>query len=107
MPLSNPTKSGVSASGTYTGNGTASRAIPHGLGSIPTLVVIIEPISGRQFHIYKTMTVIRYSIHAAGVAGISGAVTTPDTTNFYVGVAAQYDLSANNNLSTYLWVAFP
>ena len=107
MPLGNPTKSGVSASGTYTGDNQANRAIPHGLGSIPSMVVIIEPVCGRQYHIQKTMTVIRYSYPAAGVVGLSDPVTTPDTTNFYVGNSTETTKSANAISSVYRWVAFP
>jgi len=93
-------KQALITSGTYTGDNNADRAIPHGLGLIPKIVFIVT--TSRNWRI------------ATGIGQISRlsdetqlAVTAPDATNFYVGNAASYDLSANWSTGpvVYTWVA--
>lgn len=86
--------------GQYTGDGTANRAIPHGLGATPKIVFINLP--GYYRCIYDLVDSVRYvSNNALG----AHAVTAMDSTNFYVGNAAEYNQSGNQNASTYTWVA--
>lgn len=87
--------------GTYTGNDAANRAIPHGLGSIPYLVVI-------QHNDAAYMGVLHYTdgyIHSPDAAG-HYTVTAMDITNFYVGNATDYGKSMNGNTNSYTWTAF-
>ena len=90
-------------SGTYTGNNTVNRAIAHGLGRIPKIVLIYESASYFYFH--------RITIGLAAVAYVNAAangniaVTAPDATNFYVGNATNYPTSANDSAGSYYWVA--
>lgn len=89
---------GLVGSGSYTGNNTANRAIAHGMGKAPVLVL---------FRIgYATLRIGEpgYIDYAPAVSVL--AVTTWDSTNFYVGNASYYDRSANATGSTYFWVAF-
>ena len=88
------------AQDTYTGNDTADRAIPHGLGVIPKFVAIA--------------TTLTWGLEFAGVAAVlyndaaalgAYAVTAPDATNFYIGNATSYARSLNSNGLTYYWVA--
>ncbi len=89
----------VVSSGSYTGNATVNRAIPHGLGVTPKLIYLVEESVVAFYHIIGALAEIRSST--------SGrlAVTIPDATNFYVGNATSYPQSANENLKVYDWVA--
>ncbi len=86
-------------SGSYTGNATANRAIPHGLAAVPEIVLMSFLNSGTLYSIFKGRTVI------ASELGASDPVTTPDATNFYVGNATEYNKSANVDTVSYFWVA--
>ena len=91
--------------GNYTGDDSANRAIAHGLGVVPSLVVIFETAgSGRYNLLVRGRANILGLYHAGAVA--SYAITAANTTNFYVGNAASYVNSGNNNGNTYYWVAF-
>jgi hypothetical protein len=91
-------------SGTYTGNASANRAVAHGLGRTPKMVIIARS---------TTYATIRHLI-VPGQIGFAGgvtnepvyAVTTWDSTSFYVGNASNYDLSSNDNGTGYNWVAY-
>lgn len=91
------------ASGSYTGNDTANRAISHGLGKVPKLIFFqatntIVEISGLS---------VRLGVYNAMISGLptyASAVTAADATNFYVGSAANYEYSGNGDTHTYYWV---
>ncbi len=98
----------VTSAGTYTGNSSANRAIPHGLAVTPKFVFIADTTAsdsagGSTYHL---ITGIARIYHTAGGANSSLGVTVMDGTNFYVGNATAYASSANNNAVTYSWVAF-
>lgn len=93
------------ASGTYTGNDTVNRAIPHGLGVTPKIVFIHEAVLG---DIWFRITDLRASLNWGNIeAATAGTfvVTIPNGTNFYVGNVSGYDRSANSNTVVYDWVA--
>lgn len=95
-------------SGSYTGDSTANRAIPHGLGVVPKLVLIMRNTAGAEsyvFRIYGDQAKIRDWYVGGTVAAGALDVTAPDATNFYVGNATSYDRSANYTGVAYVWVA--
>ncbi len=93
------------ASGSYAGNDSVIIAIPHGLGVVPKIVFIIEASCWAAI----IGAVIFSASDVDATHTIPGfktyAVTTPSSTNFYVGNATQYKLSGNGNGYTYYWVA--
>lgn len=93
----------IIASGTYTGDGTANRAISHGIGLKPKAVLINGNGGDRQFisMIYDMTVVIQTD--SAGFRTYT--VTDASTTNFYVGEASTPNYG-NRNGDTYKWVAF-
>ena len=99
MSLNNPATPGVSASyGSYVGNSTLNKAIPHGLGKIPSGVIWIHASAGGWIvggigSIFGLESNVQYAT----------AVTAPNATNFYVG---NDNKSANLNGQTYYWGAF-
>lgn len=90
----------IVTSGSYTGNDTADRAIPHGLGRIPSMVMINTASNIVHLRQPKGFTTWQYNDTSA-----SSAVTAATATNFYVGNAANYSLSGNLNATVYTWVA--
>lgn len=96
--------------GTYTGDGTANRAIAHGLGTKPKLVQIIEKTGANAPAMYWIETsndgAIIYSYATAGALTYVTGLTAMDATNFYVGKAGAYEETANGNTNTYSWVAW-
>ena len=107
MPIFNPSIPPVVAtSGTYTGNNTANRAIPHGLARIPNLVILTDRGNGYMWRIQGIQPTIIY-YHSAAAMGESGAVTAMDATNFYVGdgTVGSY-LAANRSPNGYSWSAY-
>jgi hypothetical protein len=108
MPLNNPTSEGAKCtSGSYTGNSSANRAIPHGLGYAPKWVYIYEDRGSEVAYVGILHT--GYSKYLAlsptpGIA-LTAAVTAADTTNFYVGNAGDYVGTMNYNAYVYYWVA--
>jgi len=89
-------------SGTYTGNSSANRAIPHGLGRIPKYVTISNTSIATIAYIFgNDPAKVQYA-----PAGASFAVTAMTATNFYVGNATEYAQSVNLNAATYYWIAF-
>jgi len=112
MPLNNPSAAVKITTGSYTGNDAANRAIPHSLSKVPKLVRIFEAViaggtegnlGDKTFALVAGYTRIKAT---PGGANSSLTMTAMDTTNFYVGHATSYDLSANANTKPYLWVAF-
>jgi len=102
MPLNNPAAVVEIKDGSYTGNSSVNRAIPHGLSKTPTLVLITgETDQTYKFWIHKGVA----KIYHHPVAAACLAVTAPDSTNFYVGNATQYNQSANLLNNVHYWVA--
>lgn len=90
-------------SGQYTGNSTADRAIPHGLGVAPKLVIISCTGLPGNIHWLNVGTYLNF-LSATGDEGYT--VAEWDATNFYVGDAGDYTKSGNWDTKTYNWVAF-
>jgi len=88
------------AYGTYAGNSTANRAIPHGMARIPRMIWINIPGVVRSYRVTKGYVYYEESTTSAVLA-----VTTATDTNFYVGNATNYGTSANLTGSTFDWVA--
>lgn len=94
------------STGTYTGNGDSSRAIPHGLGVVPTIVFVLSssnpaaPYRGRVFNIGTTSYL--YSDYGSYVEN----PTAMNSTNFYV-IESHYSRYNffNHNSTNYYWVA--
>ena len=89
--------------GSYSGNGTANRAIAHGLGITPKMVMITNVGAYIPFRIHGSYGAIFYVLAASQA---SHTVTAASSTNFYVGNATSYPNSANNSGTGYYWVAF-
>ena len=102
MPISNPATLGViSKAGTYSGNSTVNRAIPHGCGSTPK-IIFIERATAVRVIILGADGLLYY--HDDVYTG-TYTVTIPDSTNFYVGNATSYLRTGNMNAVAYRWVA--
>lgn len=98
--------------GSYTGNNTANRAVAHGLGTTPKVVIIIcvgtlSAADAGHFIINSGVGAISAIIYASATTTKEAhlSVTAPDSTNFYVGNATNYGNSANAGSETYYWVA--
>jgi len=89
--------------GSYVGNDTANRGIPHGLGTEPKLVALVR--HGADWDVLFIMIGNVYIAALRPTAGVH-AVDAPDDANFYVGNAANYETSGNKTGTTYDWVAF-
>ncbi|MBA7672843.1 hypothetical protein ES703_81030 [subsurface metagenome] len=109
MPLNNPTASGAASEGTYAGDNTANRFIPHGLPGTPKAVIIVSGHAGDDFG--DKLAIIKAGweriLYFAGGANSSLAVTAMDGTNFHVGNATSYELSQNLSGIDYYWITFP
>ena len=97
-----PTPS-ASASGTYTGNDAVNRAIPHGLGTTPKVVLIHVANMEFQYYLGRVSAFIKFM--QSGISSGDIAVTAIDDTNFYVGNATNYENSANKTTKDYYWTA--
>ena len=93
---------GVIASGSYTGNDTVNRAIPHGLDIIPKIILICVETDAYLFKIHQT----GFVSFLADSSRSMQSVTEFDDTNFYVGNIATYTQSGNSSALVYNWVAF-
>ena len=90
------------ASGTYAGDGSANKAIAHGLGRVPKFIILTNEVNATSMRIVESG-----KIHGLSEFGHDYlAVTAPTSTNFYVGNATSYPYSANNSVDTYNWVGF-
>lgn len=87
-------------SGSYSGDETANRAIGHGLGVTPKIILMTD--TSGWFFIFTNYGYIHY-IDLGHTESYD--VTDPDATNFYVGNAAHWAYSGNGSGSTYYWVA--
>lgn len=89
-------------SGSYIGNNTANRAIAHGLGIQPKIVLVWqENVIGTALFVLSGAAPQTQLIQN----GSSFAVTNSDDTNFYVGNAGSYAQSGNANTISYSWSA--
>ena len=85
--------------GTYTGDDTPNRPIPHLLSTIPKIVIIRNP-TYRVFMLFYNSPASIMQIGAD-----SYAVTPMNSLSFYVGNATEYAQSANFNGVFYCWIA--
>lgn len=90
------------SSGSYTGDATANRAIPHGLGITPK-IVFISATSGAFF--FRIITGLAKIIYINPATHGTHTVSVINNTNFYVGNSSDYTQSANFTTITYYWVA--
>ena len=88
--------------GSFVGDDSANRCIPHGLGVTPKIVVFHNGVDVRG-HIIQGAAIIEGKDNAAG--GGAYAVTAMDSTNFYVGNAGNLWFSANVSARTHYWCA--
>lgn len=101
MAVNNPPTSSLdSDTGTYTGDDTANRAIPHNLGRKPK-VVLIYGFSYFGYMLYEDDGIIHY----CGSTNGAKSVTTMTDTNFYVGNVANYSETCNKDTRDYYWTA--
>jgi len=87
------------ASGSYTGDSTLNRAIPHGLGSVPKYILI----SDRAYSFSQICEAGFIETDNGAVASIP--VTSWNSTNFYVGNSPSNGLGLNFSGNVYIWVA--
>jgi len=110
MQVRNPAIGLITSEGTFVGDNTANRAIPHSLGKTPQIVVLSETTGITTGHIFVIIRGRAYIFCAGSLAagGESGfhAITIPDNINFHVGNVANYHTSANFGTRAYYWVAF-
>ena len=93
-------------SGSFTGNSTVNRAIPHGLGRTPEYVFLVLWFSATQFHVGRLLSDGKiFGQEDDGTAIITLTVTAPDATNIYVGNATDYKNSFNYTGETTYWFA--
>lgn len=88
------------ATGTYTGDDSANKAIAHGLGIVPKIIFVYADLGLNACSIMGATPVIINSM-----AGSYFTVTAATSTNFYVGNVGNYPESANSNGVGYTWVA--
>lgn len=93
----------TSNTGSYTGNNTANRAIPHGLSSTPSLIVV-QRDDGTVVNVRTFGTDYVCTLEETNEVEFY-TVTAPDSTNFYVGSASSYTISCNASAYDYNWVA--
>lgn len=94
------------ATGTFTGNGTSSRQINHGMGKVPDFVLILHMTHADQYH----SGWLRYDPNVGktlGTAGQGGDEFTDawDTTKFYT-IDDDYRTKLNTDGGLYKWFAF-
>ncbi len=87
--------------GSYAGNSTANRAIAHGLGVVPKMIIITATngTTGYCSIILSSGIIIALASNHLGLS-----VTAATSTNFYVGNDTDY-LDSANGLLNYTWVA--
>jgi len=94
----------VATYGTYAGNDAANRAIPHGLGAVPTMVFICNTLGYDYiYRIVRGFGLIYWQSDTPGMG--TRLVTQVDDTNFYVGDGVNHTQSANASAggTTYAW----
>jgi hypothetical protein len=92
--------------GTYTGDSSANRAIPHGIGAVPSLVLIFDNTSGYDAVNYNIGASTGRIASRSTTSVFGYNVTLQSTTNFYVGNATNYTQSMNVTGNSYRWVAW-
>ena len=94
-------------SGNYTGNSSANRTIPHGLGETPKAVIILcrSAVNSPGLFMISDQGAIIQGAPSEDVAFSTQAVTAMDATNFHVGNAGSYPSSANETAKSYYWIA--
>ncbi len=97
-----PAEASIFSAGTYSGNDSANRAIPHGLGVTPKLVHITQVGRYEQYWIYDGDAVVKF-FNPSTQQNL--AVTAMNSTNFYVGNATHYAQSANGTGLDFRWLA--
>jgi hypothetical protein len=106
MKWQNLSGGSVVASGSYTGDGTSNRAIPHGLGVVPKAVFICCTYDngaigqGRYSGILFLISSTGYQL---SYYGDTVTVTAMNITNFYVKDNTGGEL--NNSGKTYCWIS--
>ena len=97
----------VITSGNYDGNDTVNRAIAHGLGKVPKLVMTFWYSASYNAVSLIVEGDVIVCVHHTGVviARAQYAITEWDATNFYVGNASEYDESANGGDGIVYWAA--
>ena len=99
-----PALTGRVTTGGYTGNNTANRAIPHGLGKTPaTVFLYLLPTYAMWFRILGSQARVIYINNTPTLSSV--VVTQPNGTNFYVGNDPSFGYGANGNALVYEWVA--
>lgn len=92
----------LTGSGSYAGDSSVNRAIPHGLGVVPKYVVIGHGLNGIHVKILPSGKMCYTSAATTAVYDLTAA----DSTNIYVGNATSYGNSMNGNTVVYYWVVF-
>ena len=87
------------AYGSYTGNNTANRAIPHGLPKTPRFLRITREAGNSNWFMVEAGNLFNHDSSYNRYA-----VSSPDSTYFYVGNSSSYPLSANGSGVVYHWV---
>lgn len=90
-------------SGNYIGDNTTNKAIPHSLGYVPKMVLILSTTGSIGIMIINVIAGILYQIDYGATAQYD--VTDPDGTNFYVGAAGNPSGAGNANPYVYHWFA--
>ena len=99
----------------YTGDGTASHAVPHNLGVAPELLIVKHRTGGtRDWHVYTQPTGATSDMrlnnsNAASTGFTYWANTTPTATHFYVSNVPAGDIVNQNNnpFIAYLFATLP
>lgn len=92
----------VVGSGQYAGNNAASRAIAHGLGKAPYMVVIWGNADSGEFALYALADPTK-QFHSNSLGSpVVNTVTAADATSFYV----LSPNGCNDTGETYNWSAF-
>lgn len=103
MPLDNPDPAAAKISeGWYTGDSSADKAVPHGMTGTPKVVLIVEKDDGIMARLIDNKVYYQQATTASGYHFVASMTST----NFYVGNAANYPQSCNNNTKIYKWQAF-
>lgn len=101
-----PAAGANATSGSYTGDDGNNKAIAHGLGVIPKLVMIVNESDKDYWHrILDSDNGYIYGFNSTGSASYRFAVTSMTTTNFYVGNDTDIRGSANRTAEAYHWIA--
>jgi hypothetical protein len=91
----------VIASGSYTGDDSVNRAIPHGLAVVPKFILMTMSGVGGFPRLIKIGAVN----YVSSTSNAEYSVTNWTSTDFYVGNSTAYNPSGNGSSYTYYWVA--